>query len=104
MAGIIVRERGTRGFSCGGREGFPEEMAALLELTTSHGFQTHLSLLQTDFSFVRLSYPSALRLPSQRCITGENRITHRKLSLMLLSRRSVTRNHGTRRAYHHSSF
>lgn len=43
------------GFSCGGREGFPEEMAALLELTTSRGCRTHPSLLETKFSVVRLS-------------------------------------------------
>lgn len=65
MAGVIVRERDIRGFSSGGREGFPKEVAALLELTTNHDCRTPLSLMETKFSSVRLSgslfpYPSSL--------------------------------------------
>lgn len=94
MAGVIVRERDIRGFSSGGREGFPEEVAALLELTTNHDCRTPLSLMETKFSSVRLSgslfpYPSSLHYGCppprpQRHITGQHRITRRELSLMLL--------------------
>lgn len=49
MAGVIMRERDIRGFSSGGTEGFPEEVAALLELTTNHDCQTPLSLMETSF-------------------------------------------------------